>query len=110
VVSFNGTGYQALPDQYFVGTAKDITQPCGAFEVQILRCFKHLSAQTIEQVFTFTTKERADLFDNFGVFRRVNTTSAGARATIEVQAQTWFRRFRLWWQSANAGTNWEHLL
>src|SRR5438552_2502915 len=84
VVGFNSTGYQSLPDQYFVGAAQNITQPCSTFKVQILRCFKHLAAQTVKQIFAFTPKECAYLFDNVGVFRRINTASARARAAIEM--------------------------
>src|SRR5690242_8384704 len=85
VVGLHGTGYQPLPDQYFVGAAQNITQPCSTFKVQMLRCFKHLSAQTVEQVLAFTAKESAYLFDHFGILCRINTASARARAAIEVQ-------------------------
>src|SRR5436853_6697060 len=84
VVGFNRPGYQSLADQYFVGAAQDITQPCSAFKVQMLRCFKHLSAQTVKQVLAFTTKKCAYLFDHVGIFRRIKTAPARARPAIEM--------------------------
>src|SRR5579862_459472 len=87
IVGFDRAGDESLADQHLVDAANGVTQPRGPLEVELLRSFKHLAAQAVQQVFALAAQEGADLLDGLAVGFRVNATATGGRAAIKVQAQ-----------------------